>query len=554
MRNHSKLTIMKKTLIVMCAFMMSVPLISCKKFLDTKPEDFKSREDYYQTKEDLYNALGGVYSPLGTLDMYGRFLAFEALVDDLGYWNDVSNVFIPQNQICGWNYNASQADLKEMWDNLYRGVNRANELIAHVNIPQMDEGLRKTYWAEALFLRSYYNFVLASYWGDIPLKLTATASVTQVNLPKVPQGEVLKQCVEDILSTLPFLSSASAFNHSGRVTKTAAMGILSRIYLKMAGEPLKLGPVAYENALKYADSVKASGLHQLNPSYDVIFSNLMSDKYDTQYRESMWEAEFFGNSATDPGKRRAYGALGTRIGIRCTTTDPHGYCYGRVQPRPKLGLLYLDAGNKADGTPVDLRFYRSISTFRYETNGAITNLSSVINTTTNLTTRYIAKWRRIEETLTPRHKEYTSANFPIIRYADVLLMLAEAENELNGPTNKAHEALNEVRKRANIYLYDDANSDPKHKKITDKNVFRKVIQDERARELCFEGLRKHDLVRWGNFVTEMQQAAQDGLLFTGDTRTRLTDVASKMTQKYTLFPIPQSELNLNRDITQNKYW
>lgn len=547
---------MKRIMIYVFVVMWMFSQTGCSDFLDTKPRDFITKESYYQTKEDLFNALGATYSPLGTLDMYGRYLSFEALVDDLGFYNDVNNVLIPQNVIAGWNYSASQGDVKSMWDNLYTGINRANELMEHIDIPDMDEDLRKTYWAEALFLRAYYHFVLASYWGDVPLKEAATESVVDINIPRTPQVEVLLQSVNDIKEAIPFLEPADSFSHSGRITKTTAMGILARIYLKMAGEPLNMGQEMYEQALFYAEAVKASGLHSLNPSYDQIFVNLMTDQYDVQHRESMWEAEFYGNSATDPGKGRAYSALGTRIGVRCDSDLPHGYCYGRFQPRPKLARLYLEGGNKEDNTPNDSRFYRSISSYSYVRSGTsyVVNNLNIVNLDSNLTSRYIAKWRRIEETLTPRHKEYTSANFPIIRYADVLLMLAEAENELNGPTEKAHDALNEVRRRANVYTYENSNPDPDHHRIMDENKFRKVIQDERARELCFEGIRKHDLVRWGIFVSEMQAAAETGLGYSGDLRTRLTDVASKMTDQYTLFPIPQSEINLNKDMEQNKGW
>src|SRR5690606_29838644 len=99
----------------------------------------------------------------------------------------------------------------------------------------------------------------------------------------------------------------------------------------------------------------------------------------------------------------------------------------------------------------------------------------------------------------PRSVDRSPTNFPLLRYADVLLMFAEAENEMNGPTEEAYDAVNQVRARAEAYAFTGL----------DQDDFRQAIRDERARELCFEGLRKFDLIRWGIFEQAMRNVGND---------------------------------------------
>src|SRR5690606_33909472 len=136
----------------------------------------------------------------------------------------------------------------------------------------------------------------------------------------------------------------------------------------------------------------------------------------------------------------------------------------------------------------DVRRDWAIAPFRFSKRGKHTRWKA-----NELYERNCGKWRRESEVVKPKNKNYTPQNFPILRYADVLLMHAEDVNELEGPA-LALPALSEVRGRANASLYEGANT------ITDKDLFREVIREERSRELCFEGLRKMDLIRWGIFL------------------------------------------------------
>lgn len=525
---------------------------SCKEFLETSPKDFLSPENYYRNEAEVKSALAGVYVTLGSNYTYGRYMVVDGAMDDLGYWNQTEVNLI--DRLSGWNYTAAQPQIMMIWQRLYEGIERANVLLENIDKAEMDDDLRAKYFGETRFLRAYCHYLLTDLWGDVPVRLSSNKTVTEVNIPQTSAKDVLQMVVtemEDIINTNS-LEEASAYSHSTRVSITVAEAILARIYLKMAGEPLKLSGM-YEKALFWATKVKESGLHRLNPNYDEIFQNHSRNLFDTQYRESMWEADFTGNPTTDPGKDDKYSWIGVTNGIICyDQSDDLGYSYGYIRTRLKLWDLF-------EGT--DKRKLRSIAPYTFNVTDN-TKYNQKITTFTAVADRCAAKWRREEETLKPKVKNNNETNFPIIRYSDVLLMIAEAENELHGPTDVALGAINEVRARAGVRPYSTTTGTGVIT-ITGADDLRQVIRDERARELCFEGIRKHDLLRWGIFEEAMRQAAAEpfltanvgnGRTASAAQRTNMAAIASKMTEKYRLFPIPQKELNLNNQIKQNKFW
>lgn len=542
---------MKNKIILFSLFSVLLLGSSCKKFLETTPKDFLSPDNYYRNEAEVKSALAGVYVTLGSNFTYGRFMVIDGAMDDLGYWNQTEVNLV--DRLASWNYTSAQPQIMTMWLRLYEGIERANVLLENIDKAEMDDTLRVKYIGEIRFLRAYYHYLLTDLWGDVPVRLTSNKTVTDVNIMQTPAKEVLQMVVaemEDVINSNA-LETAATYSHSSRVSITVAQGILARIYLKMAGEPLKLTGM-YDKALFWATKVKESGLHQLNPNYDEVFQNHSRNLYDVQ-RESMWEAEFNGNSTTDPGKDDKYSWIGVTNGIICyDESDNLGYSYGYIRIRLKLWDLFEEA---------DKRKYRSIAPYRYNvTNGGPYNQK--LTTFTAIADRCSAKWRRDEEVLKPKDKNYNETNFPIIRYSDVLLMIAEAENELHGATNIALEAINEVRTRAGVRPYATTTGTDVIT-VSGPDDLRQAIRDERARELCFEGIRKHDLIRWGIFEEAMQQAAAEpfvsanvgnGRTASAAQRTTMAAIASKMSEKYRLFPIPQKELNLNNKMKQNRFW
>lgn len=531
-------TIKKTYYIILVAMIFG--LNACEDILDTKPQDFNSLTNFYQTESQVFSALATCYTSLADYNCYGGQLAFESLIDDLGYWNWKSSNTSMVNRTYGWNYNSSNATIKAMWDNLYSGIERTNLLLDNIDNANMDVDLRETYRQEARFMRAYYHFLLNNYWGDIPLRTKSLQNVSNVNISRTPTDSITRFVIsemEDVIASGK-LTAATDYQHGARVTQTAAQAILARVCLKAAGYPLNLGTPMYQKALDYALEVKSSAIHKLHPDFQQLFINQSADLYDYVNRESIWEAEFVGNSVTNPDRSTKYSTIGSRIGIESTEETTVGYGYGFVCVRLKLHDLYNEDLN-------DKRKARVIADYKI----ASTGVKTII---TDMAQRTVGKWRREEETLMPRHKNYTSTNVSIIRYADVLLMIAEAENELHGPTTTAHDAINEVRQRAGVITYTEDNGN----NFIVKDAFRKAVQDERARELCFEGVRKMDLVRWGIFVSEMQIAANQAMndSRTASRRDMMVEVAGKMSVRDILFPIPQSELKLNNKMTQNPLW
>jgi hypothetical protein len=196
--------------------------------------------------------------------------------------------------------------------------------------------------------------------------------------------------------------------------------------------------------------------------------------------------------------------------------------------------------------PGDKRRDWAIAPYEYQGNNT---LIKVYKDTTKNSLFWVGKYRR-EYELTPPEVKSTRANgtnFPLLRYADVLLMAAEAENEVNGPTDKAHQYLNEVRIRAKTSSFTG---------ISGKEEFRAIIQDERSRELCYEGLRKMDLRRWGILIPHMKALAEHikNTEPNSTQRMRASLAADNLSEHHLYFPIPLREMSLNHLLTQNPGW
>lgn len=498
-------------------------LTSCHKMLDTTPTDFISPVNYYETADHIKKALTGVYDPLGTLDMYG-FRLHGPLI----YGND-EGLRSSSGEVTGvsvYNYSASEPLVNNLWNACYIGIDRANDLLANIHKASMNDTLRNQYRSEALFLRAYYYYILVQCWGDVPLKLTPTIDVEQVNLARTPIPQVYGQIVKDMTEAKDGAATITSLGYNGRVSKTAIFGMLARVSLSMAGYPLR-DVSKYEQAKAWADSVILSGEHALASDYRQIFINQCQDIYDI--RENLWEIEFFGNGL-DAYNETSW--LGVWFGIISTDLQEPGYCYGALYATHKLYTLYEATDQRRDW---------NIGTYRYS------GVNKVDFTASQVFNRYPGKWRREYELVTPKQKNGGPINFPIMRYSDVLLMRAEAENELNGPAG-AHAYLNQVRARAGASLFEGPIE------ITSQDEMRSVIQDERSRELCFEGQRTQDLKRWGIFISTMKNLSSTITVTYPANLRYLALAGNNLTDRYLLFPIPSRELSLNKAMVQNTGW
>lgn len=530
---------MKKTIGVLMILMI-FSNISCKKILDTVPTDFLSPDNYYKTPADLQIALNGIYRSLTVADVYGNnyLYMFNANTDE-SYSRSVED-----NP--SYNYDAASAKNEGFWKGLYAGIQKANLLLSNVDAVNMDATRKNAIKGETLFLRSYMYFLLVSNYGDVPLILKPTSSVLDVNIARTPMRQVYNQIVNDMITSEGLLKAqtATSLGFGGKISRTAVQGMLGRVYLYMAGFPLN-DVSKYKEALFWCQKVvhptDNPPEHALNPDYSGIFINYAKDQYDI--KESIWELEFYGNTI---GIDLTTSYCGRFCGVMCTDVDK-GAAVAYIKPTRKLFDSYeLDPANPT--LSLDLRRDWNCSPYYWLGVPAVKTLYA-----TSGWVKDSGKWRREYETITPKNKDFTNENFPVLRYADVLLMLAEAENKVNGPTTIAQDAINQVRRRAYGLLLPNppkptVNADVP--KTLTQDQFMQYIKDERARELCYEGLRRNDLIRWGNFIGDMK-AYLAYALANGANTTAMTIAAQRISARNIYLPIPIHDIQLNKALTQN---
>lgn len=605
-------------------------LTSCN-FLDKDPYQI-TLPNYFNTADEASSFLTGIYAELGQSTFYGADYMYLAGGDDLSHYGGSGRAPATKGLICN-TATSSDPAVTGFWYTLYSGINRANIFLENIDrVSDIDPELKAQYIAEARFLRAFYYFNLIQCWGDVPFKTESTKDVVGLDIARTDKQTIYNFVIKEMQevsdeNTGGLLTAAQLNYKPGRVSKSAAWGILARIYLFRAGEFHRDNRAAteaertdyYQAAKDYALKVCTNQGHDLAKDYWDYFIDLCSDEYNTTANESIWEAEFSGNNTSDV---KAEGRIGNIIGLAAPdmssktnvigSADP-GYAYEFIFATPKLYRLYCieepstqvsdymscdltltkkicedkDSENEVwkryQIKTKDTRFLWNIAPFAYvEANGKNTGVTGrrfyeygfrdLVNAhdmgrsysygdatwdgdteplagdydyksyfTKNIA-RPCAKFRR-EYEADKKDKNSTAINFPILRYSDVLLMVAEAENELNGP-DAAYDYLNKVRERAGASTV--------AKGSLDKEGFRQMVRDERARELCFEYTRHFDLIRWGEFETSMK-ALVDNARAGGEWNQGPSNVYTyfQVSSAQNYFPIPDAEMAVNKAITSN---
>lgn len=414
-------------------FYLSTTFLLCFSYscslMDKEPLDALPPKLYYDTFEKLESSLASIYSVLGDQALYSNEMLYRlGLQADAGYYSRETPVVGPQ----AYDFSSSDTRVARYWTALYSGITRANQLLANIPVNhEYDQNEINRIKGEALFLRGYYYFMLVHVYGGVPLVLEPTTDADDVDIERSDAKTVYEQILKDMIQAEEWVADITDLNYGGRVSKSTVRGILARVCLYMAGEPLKDTSKfkdAREWALKVINDKKAN--HSLNPFFSQVFINYAQDIYDI--KESIWEVEFYAGTGFFE-----HGNVGYINGIRTTNADI-GHSYGGLSATSKLYESYSEG---------DLRRDWTITSFSY--NNA-TGEKRFINSTApiNLFARNAAKFRREYETVIPKQRTQTPQNFPLLRYSDVLLMFAEADNEVNGPTQEAIDAVNQVRQRA----------------------------------------------------------------------------------------------------------
>ena len=556
-----------------------IALSSCN-FLDLTPNVI-SKETFYKSEGEAEYGLAGVYGAMSHEAFYGNYYSLMlSNVDDLSYFNRAIQASTAAQQ---YRFDSSTSQIYDAWTRIYKGIKNANAFMRAISASGYDPD--GTMYAEARFLRAYYHFIVAQAWGDVPLRDGEVVSHDGVFCAATPQKNVLEWAVSEMEAFLDDLSNDVTIQPS-RVTVTTAKGIIARVCLFLAGESVTGvdKTACLKKAKKYAAEVIASNLHRLNPSYSQVFINMIEDAYDTANRESMWEVEFYGDRAN--ASYWSNGRIGDVMGLQSTGSTGFSnftcnYSYGMYNGSLKLWDLYWADDRTSDeyqlGRITDARQDWNLPPYNYSGNNnqppygsdgsdgktsseasidkapyAYSSVSTTQDPTAAQAIRNSGKWRRevIYEGVKDAKRLYTTINYPLLRYSDVLLMFAEASNELEGaPSDSAYNCVKAVRDRAGIKTLP--------KSGYDQASFREFVRNERGRELCFEGLRKYDLIRWGIFVDAMHGYAAQ----TSDERWNkhatagyAAAIGAAVQPRHILLPIPAIELGVNKLLDQNALW
>lgn len=539
---------MKKIKYILCGLLFSLVLPSCE-FLDLEPQDFTQPKNFYKTAEDFNMALRGVYQVMNSPSLYGSNIAGRlGLMADLGYSTFVNG----KNTVSEYNVVASDVAVRNYWRNFYLGISRANMIMEaaealdpQVKIEELDRII-----GETRFLRAFYYFMLVIRFGDIPLVLITPdpdLSETSTMIPQTPAPDVYRWIIEEMRTAAPAVRTASEVGCGGVVNQSAVYGLLARVCLYAAGKPYQIEGM-YALAASFARRVIDTGTHELNPSFDNVFYNLVRDVYDI--KECIFEVEFWGDGTG------IYGAVDSAIPINMgvahdpKTPSKTGYISGGVRANDYIYELF-DREN-------DKRFGRTVNLYRYNADGDYVN---AVDENASKLDRFCAKFRRDEElNQDPNKSRYaTPCNWPVLRYSEVLLTYAEAVacdsgNGSGADLAKAYECVNRVRRRGYGLPVYEANASV-DLPVLSKEHLAMEVRDERVRELAYEMLRKDDLIRWGIFYEQMRYVYRLvpptplGSFYAYARR-----YYGNVQMRDVLWPIPSYELVVNRKLIQNPGW
>lgn len=519
-------------------------------FLETDTYDFLDESNIYQNVESCKAGLAGVYDMLGNVGCYG-----QNLWGDLDAGTDIMVYNRPAGKnailVANYNYNNTDNALKATWTALYEGINRANDYIAKITEKTDQvcggEKNKKMFLGEAKAVRAIYYMNLLAYWGEVPLRLTPTKDLSTQLLKKASQTAVYAQIIADLEDAVEGCLSVNELAGPGHVSKTAALALLARAYMWQAGYPVKAN--TWGKALEYARQVKESGLHSLTMhsgsenGYHELFIKMSSNQYDLS-RESMLEVEFYGNGLDQTNET---GRLGLFNGVQQqAVSENYPYAYGFYDGTKYLFRLYEEQ---------DERRWWNITDYKYESkNGVVREVKYSPAELKKREDGNCAKWRAKYIPERPLSRNNSSINFPIIRYADVLLMIAECANEVaKQPTAEAINAVNEVRVRAG--------ASPVAIGDFDYESFQQFVRDERTRELCYEVPRRMELRRHGAdyfkehiLILKDQSLNEQNKMIGYDLESIKALPAINFAEKHIYFPIPQVELNTNTICGQTTGW
>lgn len=551
---------MKKYLIIFP--LLALLFVGCENALQEESFTEVGKDNYVNNSEEAENVLLGVYRNLSTEGLYSYHLSLLFTISsDIAQCEGSGNTSfrtIPTNS-----HNPSTTEIGTTWSALYAGIYSANDFIETVSERMTsweggDKTLAEIYIAEARALRALYYFDLVRWYGNVVLMTsTADSRKSATEFVQASPEAVYAFIEQDLLyaaEVLPWaVDDDMRANNAYRFSKGAALGLLAKVYCTWAGYPV-LDESKWELAAKCAKRVVESGKHRLNSDYEQVWYNTCNGIWDPY--ESLIEVSFYSPTGLEGSD--CVGRIGKWNGVVATAVAGER---GRNAGNWKVVYSFTQEWEQHN----DPRMALSIADYRY----GYSNSSGTINTTEYI--KYFdtsgsknpseeqknkqrqlftpAKWDT-EKYVQPANylvnNDKSNINWYILRYSDVLLLYAEALNESQGPTAEAVEAVNIVRRRG----FGD-NSHDLAGALSQEDL-RQAIRRERAYELCFEGHRKQDLIRWGIYYQTIRQTAES--LYSWFESANYSVVKYTQEGKHELMPIPQRDLDLMTQVKQNPGW
>ncbi len=498
---------MKKR-IFLAVFTAALLAAGCHKLMDTDPTTFYTQDSFWKNGAQAQEGLTGCYQVLLSFYDGATPFLFETMSPNAYNYNNTSSA----NTFALGTQTATTTGINSSyWTWAYRGIGRCNTVLDKVPGIEMDETLKNRIIAEAKFLRAFFYDKINVLFGGVPLILETPDIHAHAHTPRSSSEEVLSQILRDLDEAAPVLPASYPANEAGRATKGAALALKARILLQNH---------RYEEVISAIETLEGLGRYSLYPNYQGLFK-----KENEGNAEVIFDIRFKGpeivngydiimaqynTQAPLQGLVDAY-----RMTDGKTTSESELYNpeqpYENRDPRFKQTILYLGAPwRNRTATAVDLHqtgyTFRKFTKYNEATAGTIPAAQSDVS--------YIE-----------------------IRYADVLLMYAEAINELRGPTTEVYTAANAVRQRPTVNM-------PPLPAGLDKAGMQQAIRLERRIELAGEGSYFYDIRRWKTIEQEMNASIRD---YAG----RVIETRSFNPARDYFWPVPFDEIDLNPELEQN---
>jgi len=493
----------------------SLLTVSCdKNLLNVKNPNQQTTATFWKTPQQAQEGVNAVY---GSMLLDGGYLRMTQTTEDLRSDDSEANSpWILMTNTGDFSLNATSLSVQLIWLTYYQGIFRANQVFAHVPQIQMDQKTKDELLGQTHFLRGFYYFNLLKFYHNVPLVLHVTKSPKQYDVAQAPPDSVWAQIDKDLQQASTMLPLKWSGNDVGRATKGAAEAYLGKAYLFQ--KKYKLAAAEFKKVID-------SGEYGLMKNYGDNFTSAHQNN-----KESIWEIQFSKMvGGTDVGWGGPPQPTWGQTQARSVTYAPQGFGWADIQATPIL-LHVFQKDTTVNGMP-DPRLRASLFyNYKGDTLYHTTYRKQYGDSATAV------YWKKYEDYNQPN--EYPAArsgiNIRAMRYSDVLLMYAECLNDM-GQTQAAYKYIDMVRNRAHLPLLINTKPNMDQQQMMDQ------IAHERYLELCGEGHRFDDIVRWGWLYnkTKLAWLQKRDPEFKGWVPGR----------EY--LPIPQSELDVNPKLKQN---